>query len=257
MKLSALALSYGLPQTLQHDSVLSGSALRTSPILLIPYRWESRGSPSRLRSEPLILLQQGSNDTCHLVGQSHRCEFVRFASEQCRHPLCRCCSTVARKSWYRMRTDLPPQRQAHLPGPHVHSRGRTGQADVGCLAATLKRRLLDAPKALQRRYLRGLVSDIVVNREIAVISGPQDAIASCASDLARLGAVPGSVRKLLDGSEGWTAPQAESTGYEPIPHECPDGPSGVFGLPGLYLSEGWTCQIRRGYQGRGDGPGRA
>ena len=45
-------------------------------------------------------------------------------------------------------------------------------------AATFKRRLLDAPKPLQRRYVRGLVSDIVVNRERVVITGPQSAVAA-------------------------------------------------------------------------------
>ena len=46
------------------------------------------------------------------------------------------------------------------------------------LAATLKRRLLEAPKALQRRYVRGLVGDIVVDRDKAVISGTDAAIAA-------------------------------------------------------------------------------
>lgn len=63
------------------------------------------------------------------------------------------------------------------------------------IASTLKRRLLDAPRPLQRRYVRGLVSEIVVNREMATISGPRAAMAACASDPARLGVVLGSVRK--------------------------------------------------------------
>ena len=46
------------------------------------------------------------------------------------------------------------------------------------VATTLKRRLLDAPKPLQRRYVRGLVSNILVDREKAVISGPPAAIAA-------------------------------------------------------------------------------
>ena len=46
------------------------------------------------------------------------------------------------------------------------------------IGATLKRRLLDAPPALKRRYVRGLVSDIVVNRDRAIISGPPAAIAA-------------------------------------------------------------------------------
>jgi hypothetical protein len=42
----------------------------------------------------------------------------------------------------------------------------------------LKKRLLDAPQALRRRYVRGLVSNIIVDREKAVISGPPAAIAA-------------------------------------------------------------------------------
>jgi site-specific DNA recombinase len=63
------------------------------------------------------------------------------------------------------------------------------------IAAALKRRLLDAPRPLQRRYVRGLVSEIVVSKELATISGPHAAIAACASDPARLGVVPGSIRE--------------------------------------------------------------
>ena len=66
------------------------------------------------------------------------------------------------------------------------------------VAAILKRRLLDAPKALQRRYVRGLVANVVVNKAMAVISGPEAALAACVSDPGRLGSVPGSVR-------GWCA----------------------------------------------------
>ena len=39
-------------------------------------------------------------------------------------------------------------------------------------------RLLDAPKPLKRRYLRGLVSHIILNREKAIITGPSSAIAA-------------------------------------------------------------------------------
>jgi hypothetical protein len=38
--------------------------------------------------------------------------------------------------------------------------------------------LLEAPKPLNRRYVRGLISDIVVDRERAVLSGPRAAIAA-------------------------------------------------------------------------------
>ena len=63
------------------------------------------------------------------------------------------------------------------------------------VAATLKGRLTNAPKQLQRRYVRGLVSEIVVNRELATIAGPARAIAASVSDPASLGMVPGSVRE--------------------------------------------------------------
>jgi hypothetical protein len=46
------------------------------------------------------------------------------------------------------------------------------------IAATLQRRLLEAPKPLKWRYLRGLVSGIFLNREKAVITGPSSAIAA-------------------------------------------------------------------------------
>jgi site-specific DNA recombinase len=70
------------------------------------------------------------------------------------------------------------------------------------VAATLKRRLMDAPKGLQRRYVRGLVANITVSKELAVITGPDAALASCASNPDHLGAVPSSMR-------GW-CPQRES-----------------------------------------------
>ena len=57
---------------------------------------------------------------------------------------------------------------------------------AGSVAATLKRRLLDSPKALQRRYVRGLVTDVLVNKELAVISGPEAALSACVSDPGRV-----------------------------------------------------------------------
>ena len=80
-------------------------------------------------------------------------------------------------------TDLPELRQT------------LSKQQAATVAATLKRRLLDAPRALQRRYVRGLVSEIVVNRDTAVISGPRAAIAAYTSDPSRLGSVPSFVRK--------------------------------------------------------------
>ncbi len=49
------------------------------------------------------------------------------------------------------------------------------------LSATLQRRLLDAPKALKRRYVQGLVSEIIVDRERTIITGPCSAIAATAT----------------------------------------------------------------------------
>jgi hypothetical protein len=49
------------------------------------------------------------------------------------------------------------------------------------LSAKLKLALLQAAKLLRRRYVRGLVSDIVVGREKAVISGPRAVIAAAAT----------------------------------------------------------------------------
>ena len=63
------------------------------------------------------------------------------------------------------------------------------------IATTLKRRLFDGPRALQRRYVRGLVSEIMVNRKTATISGPRSALASLVSNPIHLGDVPGSVRE--------------------------------------------------------------
>jgi site-specific DNA recombinase len=63
-------------------------------------------------------------------------------------------------------TDTPPLRQA------------LSKQQAITLSADLKRRLLGASKALQRRYVRGLVSDIVVDREKAVISGSPAVIAA-------------------------------------------------------------------------------
>lgn len=62
------------------------------------------------------------------------------------------------------------------------------------MASTLTRRLLDAPRALQKRYVHGLVSEIVVDRDKAVISGPPAAIAAAISAGALDGGVRTSVR---------------------------------------------------------------
>ena len=65
-----------------------------------------------------------------------------------------------------LQTDAPQFRQA------------LSKQQASTIAADMKRRLLDAPKPLQRRYVRGLVCDIVLDQEKAVISGPPAAIAA-------------------------------------------------------------------------------
>jgi hypothetical protein len=44
--------------------------------------------------------------------------------------------------------------------------------------AALKRGLLEAPPPLQRRYVHGLVSEIMVDKKKAVISGPKASLAA-------------------------------------------------------------------------------
>jgi site-specific DNA recombinase len=61
---------------------------------------------------------------------------------------------------------------------------------AAAMASNFKRKLLDAPKAVQKRYVHGLVSEIVVDRDKAVISGPPAAIAAAIT----AGALEGNVR---------------------------------------------------------------
>ncbi len=79
--------------------------------------------------------------------------------------------------------DTPPLRQA------------LSNQQATTIATTLKRRLLDAPPALQRRYVRGLVSEIVVDRDTATISGPPAAIAAAITAPDNMGEVRTSVRE--------------------------------------------------------------
>jgi len=69
------------------------------------------------------------------------------------------------------------------------------------IAGNLKQRLLEAPHALQKRYVHGLVSEIVVDREKAVISGPREAVAAAVSAPDKLGGVLGSVREWRTGQD--------------------------------------------------------
>jgi site-specific DNA recombinase len=74
-------------------------------------------------------------------------------------------------------TDSPPLRQA------------LSKQQAASVASNLKRKLLDAPPALQRRYVRGLVSEITVDRGMATISGPPAAIAAAISSPDQMGDV--------------------------------------------------------------------
>ncbi len=69
------------------------------------------------------------------------------------------------------------------------------KAQAAALAAKLRQGLAEAPAPVQRRYVRGIVSDIVVDRERAVISGPKAAIATAVTT----GAVNGEVRSFVRG----------------------------------------------------------
>jgi site-specific DNA recombinase len=83
----------------------------------------------------------------------------------------------------RLDADAPAYRQA------------LSRQQATTLAAALQRRLLDAPKPLKRRYVQGLVSDIIVNREKAIITGPRAAIAATVTAGDLDGAVRTSVRE--------------------------------------------------------------
>ncbi len=79
--------------------------------------------------------------------------------------------------------DLPELRQS------------LSKQQAASIAKNLKQRLLEAPHALQKRYVHGLVSEIIVDRERAVISGPREAVAAAVSAPDKLGGVLGSVRE--------------------------------------------------------------
>lgn len=67
------------------------------------------------------------------------------------------------------------------------------KAQAQALAAELKQGLLQAPPPLQRRYIQGLVSQIVVDKEKAIISGPKAAIPAAVT----AGAYQPGVRSLV------------------------------------------------------------
>ena len=57
------------------------------------------------------------------------------------------------------------------------------------IAEILRRKLLEAPRHLQKRYVQSLVSEIVVDGERAVVSGPPLAVAAAATAPEKLGEV--------------------------------------------------------------------
>ncbi|HEV2563442.1 MAG TPA: recombinase family protein [Rhizomicrobium sp.] len=63
------------------------------------------------------------------------------------------------------------------------------------VAGALKRKLLDAPRPLQKRYVQGLVSEIVIDGEKATISGPPLALAAAVTAPDKLGEVRSFVRE--------------------------------------------------------------
>jgi site-specific DNA recombinase len=69
------------------------------------------------------------------------------------------------------------------------------KAQAQAVAAKLKSRLIEAPPPMQRRYVHGLVSEILVDREKAVISGPKATIATAIAVQALNGEVRSFVRE--------------------------------------------------------------
>ncbi len=69
------------------------------------------------------------------------------------------------------------------------------KAQAQVLAAKLKQSLIEAPPPLQRRYLHGLVAQIVVDKEKAIISGPKAAIAAAITQGTYQTEVPSFVRE--------------------------------------------------------------
>ena len=77
----------------------------------------------------------------------------------------------------------PPPRQA------------LSKATVTAPSAATRRGLLEAPAPVRSGYVRGLVSEIIVERDRAIISGPKAAIAAAITSGAVKSEVPSCVRK--------------------------------------------------------------
>ena len=93
-----------------------------------------------------------------------------------------------------------------LDGEAPALRRALSNRQAATIASALKRRLIDAPAVLQRRYVRGLVSEIVVDREKVTISGPKEALAAAVSSSALPDAVRSSVREWRTGQDSNSRP---------------------------------------------------
>jgi site-specific DNA recombinase len=69
------------------------------------------------------------------------------------------------------------------------------------IASTLKHILMDASPTLQKRYVHGLVTEILVNSETATIAGPPLAIAAAVATPDKLGEVRSFVREWRTGQD--------------------------------------------------------
>lgn len=85
--------------------------------------------------------------------------------------------------------DTPPLRRA------------LSKQQAATVAAQLKRALLNAPPQQQRRYVQGLVSDIVVEHERIVMRGSKAAIASAISSKSGPDGVLTSIREWRTGQD--------------------------------------------------------
>ncbi|HEX9159436.1 MAG TPA: hypothetical protein VF835_04340, partial [Rhizomicrobium sp.] len=72
----------------------------------------------------------------------------------------------------------------------------------------------DAPKTLKRRYLRGLVSNIVLNREKAIVTGPSSVIAASVTSGDLDTPVLTSVRDWRTGADSNVMPRSAVTPRE-------------------------------------------
>jgi hypothetical protein len=75
------------------------------------------------------------------------------------------------------------------------------KAQARAIGVRLKRCLIEAPPPIQRRYVHGLVTEILVDREKAVVSGPKAAIAAAVTSPDKMGEVRSFVREWRAGQD--------------------------------------------------------